>query len=283
MTKFANAVLPVRKLRFDALVGGPEAEDLVLFLHGFPQFADSWLQIMAPIADAGFRTAAVDQRGYSPAARSKEVDAYAVEHLLADVEGFANSLGAGRFHLVGHDWGALLAWKLAAENPERVKSLTAISTPHPDALFHAMQSDADQMDRSKYVAFFRMPGHLAEAFLRRNDYKNLRDVYQGKLPASQVEENVRRLAEPGALSAALNWYRALRPGTQTGKISVPTLYIWSSKDLALGETAALATAAYVSGPYGFERLEGASHWLLEEMTARVSTLLLQHLETHRSS
>lgn len=283
MAKFTNAVLPVRKLRFEALVGGPEDGGLVLFLHGFPQFADSWLQIMAPIADAGFRTAAVDQRGYSPEARPKEVDAYTVEHLLADVEGFANSLGAGRFHLVGHDWGALLAWKFAADNPERVKSLTAISTPHPDALFHAMQSDADQMDRSKYVAFFRMPGHLAEAFFRADDYKNLRNVYQGKLPASQVEENVRRLAEPGALTAALNWYRALRPRAQTGKIFVPTLYIWSSQDLALGETAALGTVGHVRGPYRFERLDGASHWLLEEMTQRVSSLLVQHLETHRSS
>jgi pimeloyl-ACP methyl ester carboxylesterase len=283
MANFTNAVLPGRKLRFGALVGGPEDGDLVLFLHGFPQFADSWLQIMAPIADSGFRTAAVDQRGYSPEARPKEVNAYGVEHLLADVEAFANSLGAGRFHLVGHDWGALLAWKFAAENPGRLKSLSVISTPHPDALFHAMQSDADQMERSKYIAFFRMPGHLAEAFFRANDYKNLRDVYQGKLPASQVGRNVRRLAEPGALTAALNWYRALRPGTQTGKISVPTLYIWSSQDLALGETAALATAVHVSGFYRFERLEGASHWLLEEMTETASKLLLQHLETHRSS
>lgn len=281
MANFKATVLTVGKLRFSALMEGPDDGELVLFLHGFPEFADSWLPIMDPITKAGFRIVAVDQRGYSPEARPKKVEDYKIDSLLSDVEGFADVLDARHFHLVGHDWGALLAWKFAARHPDRVRSLTALSVPHPDALFQAMLSDPDQQERSKYIAFFRMPGGLAEAFFQADDHKNLKAVYQGKLTGAQVQENVRRLSEPGALTAALNWYRALEPGVATGKISVPTLYVWSSQDMALGETAALATAAQVSAPYRFERIDGVSHWLMAEVPDRVAKLLLEHIQTNR--
>lgn len=131
-------------LRFNAIVQGPEQGDLVLFLHGFPQFADAWSQIMLSVAEAGFRGMAVDQRGYSPAARPNEVEKYSLPRLLEDIGVFADSFGYERFHLVGHDWGALLAWMFAARNQSRVSSLTALSTPHPDAFFDALRSDNDQ-------------------------------------------------------------------------------------------------------------------------------------------
>lgn len=282
-TGFSTTVLALGNLSFSAIVGGPEGRELVLFLHGFPEFADSCLPIMEPIAHAGFRTVAVDQRGYSSGARPAEVQAYAVEHLLSDIAGFADAFGSERFHVVGHDWGALLAWKFAAKHPRRVQSLTALSVPHPDALFQAMQSDPDQQERSKYIAFFRMPGGLAEKYFQEDDCKNLRAVYQGKLPEAQVQSNIRRLSEPGALTSALNWYRALEPGAATGKIAVPTLYIWSTQDMALGETAALATAGHVSAPYRFERIEGASHWVMAEIPQRISSLVLEHIQANRSS
>jgi len=272
-------VLDNQELHFDALDEGPEDGELVLFLHGFPQFADVWLNTMHAVASAGFRAVAVDQRGYSPSARPQEVSDYAIERLVSDVRAFAEALGHQHFHIVGHDWGALLAWEFAAKYPERLLSICAVSTPHPDALFNAMETDEDQKLRSKYIALFRMPDGVAEALLQADDYQRLRASYQEKVPETAVRENIRRLAEPAALTSALNWYRALDLQRRIGKVRVPALYVWGSMDMALGEAAAIGTAEYVTGPYRFEKLEGRSHWLLEEVPSQVSTFVLEHLRS----
>jgi len=280
LNDFEKTVIDVQGFRFNALAEGPVDGELVLFLHGFPEFADAWLDVMHPIAQAGFRAVAVDQRGYSPEARPQEVKDYAIEHLISDVLGFVNALGRRRIHLVGHDWGGLLAWEFAARHPDRLQSLSALSTPHPDAFFNALEADEDQKQRSRYIALFRMPGGVAENLFQADDYQRLRGVYQGKLPESAISENIGRLAQPGTLTSALNWYRALNLEVRIGKITVPTLYIWGSHDLALGETAATETARYVTGPYRFEKLEGRSHWLLEEVPDQVSALVLEHIRAN---
>jgi pimeloyl-ACP methyl ester carboxylesterase len=277
MTNFQKTAINVQGFCFNALVAGPADGELVLFLHGFPEFADAWCDVMHPVAKAGFYAVAVDQRGYSVGVRPKEVSDYGIEHLTSDIQGFVDTLGRRRFHLVGHDWGAFLAWVFAAKHPDRVQSLSALSTPHPDAFLNAIETDEDQKQRSRYISFFRMPGGAAECFFQADNYQRLRAVYQGKLPESAISENIRRLAEPGALTSALNWYRALNLEARIGEITVPTLYIWSAEDLALGETAAIETAGYVTGPYRFEKLEGRSHWLLEEVPDRLSSLLLEHI------
>ncbi len=268
-------------LRFDAFIEGPGDGELVLMLHGFPQFADSWLPLLHSVAAAGFRAAAVTQRGYSPGARFDEVGEYSLEKLVVDVQTFADAVGADRFHLVGHDWGAFVAWVYAAKFPQRLLSLTALSTPHPDAFAKALESDYDQKMRSAYIALFRAPLHAAEKLLAANNYAALRRAYQAKVPEPQVNEIVRRLSQPGALTAALNWYRALdlNQTSRIGQITVPTLYVWGSADLALGRTAALDTANYVSARYRFEALEGKSHWLLEEVPQEIERLTMEHLRT----
>lgn len=277
---FKNSVLAVEGLRFDALAEGPVDGELVLFLHGFPEFADAWLDVMQAIAQTGFYCVAVNQRGYSPEARPDEVRDYAIQHLISDVQGFVGALSRQRFHLVGHDWGAFVAWEFAAKHADRLQSLSTLSTPHPDAFFNAIESDEDQKQRSRYIGVFRTAGGVAESLFQSDDYRRLRGVYQGKLSESAISENIRRLAEPGALTSALNWYRALDLEARVGEINVPTLYIWGSQDLAIGETAAMATARYVSGPYTFEKLEGRSHWLLEEVSDEVSALLLKHIRAN---
>jgi len=272
-----TGTLTVNGLTFNLLSFGPEDAELVLFLHGFPQFADAWLPILQAIAAAGYRAVAFDQRGYSPTARPTEIAAYTVENLTSDPLAIATALGHHRFHLVGHDWGAVLAWQIAAEHPERLLTLTALSVPHTQAFLHAVKTNLDQMNRSKYILFFKMPGHLAEKFFLAADAAQLRRVYQGKLTPEAVAANVSRLSEPGALTAALNWYRALSLDHKTPAVTVPTLYIWSDHDIALGEAGALATARYVTGPYRFERLHGLTHWLIEEAPERITSLLLEHL------
>ena len=280
MTEFRKSKISVGELRFNALTAGPVAGELVLFLHGFPEFADAWCDVMSPVARAGFWTVAVDQRGYSESARPKNVSDYGIEYLIADVQGFADTLGRRRFHLVGHDWGAFLAWVFAAKHSDRVQSLTALSTPHPDAFLNALETDEDQKQRSKYISFFRMPGGAAEDFFQADNCQRLRAVYQGRLPDSAIDENIRRLSVPGALTSALKWYRALSLEARIGEITVPTLYIWSTDDLALGRTAAVETGKYVKGPYRFEKLDGISHWLLAEAPDRVSALVLEQLLAH---
>lgn len=278
--------LAINSLTFDAVSGGAATGELVLFLHGFPEFADSWLPIMASVAEAGYRVAAFDQRGYSPDARPEAVNEYQIAKLVADVVAAADQLGTDRFHLVGHDWGGMIAWHVAADHPKFLRSLTVLSTPHPVAFLNALKTDSDQQDRSRYIKIFRMPGHMAEAALLAEHAKRLRAAYEGKLPTGQIDSNVRRLAEPGALTAALNWYRAMGmdPSFDGASkiIAVPTLYVWGEQDHALGESAALATAQFVTPPYNFVRLPGKSHWLPAEASAEITPLLLDHIRAHEN-
>ena len=208
--------LPVNGLLFDGMAAGPKTGELVLFLHGFPQFADSWMPIFEAVAAQGYRAVAIDQRGYSPDARPSEVADYTTEKLTSDALNFATALGCERFHLVGHDWGGLLAWQAAALRPERVQTLTVLSTPHPEAFRKAARTNLDQIRRSLYIPFFRMPWHLAERVLLADKQKRLRSLYGGKVAPDMIERNVRRFAQPGALTAALNWLprSQLHPGNR---------------------------------------------------------------------
>ncbi|MDH6116801.1 pimeloyl-ACP methyl ester carboxylesterase [Kitasatospora sp. GAS204A] len=264
---------------FDALVAGPADGELVLLLHGFPEFADCWTEQLDALAAAGYRALAVDQRGYSPGARPETVEEYAVEKLVADALGFADALGAERFHLVAHDWGGLVAWALAWAHPERLRSLTVLATPHPEALYRALTGDGDQRERSQYVRHFRLPGHVAELGLLADDAATLRALYRGALSPELIESNVKRLTEPGALTGGINWYRALNEELRVpaGEITVPTLFVWGTEDRALGREAAELTADHVKAPYRFVALEGATHWLPEADAERIMPLLLEHL------
>ncbi len=273
--------LRVGSLEFDALALGPPSASVVLFLHGFPEFATCWRAQLSDVAQAGYRAVAVDQRGYSPGARPEDVADYGGAHLARDVIGFADALGAERVHLVGHDWGGAIAWAVAANAPDRLASLTVLSTAHPGALSETLAESAEQRERLSYFQLFRTEGK-AERVLLADDAAQLRAVYQGRVPGELVEDNVRRFNEPGVLTAALNWYRAMGGGDyEIPPVAVPTLYIWGSEDLAFSRLAAERTVSHVTGPYEFVALEGATHWLPEEDTARVNAPILAHLEAHR--
>ena len=274
-----TSTVSLNGLFFDVLSIGPEDGDLVLFLHGFPQFADAWSGVMTSLAESGFHLVALDQRGYSPGARPAEVDTYDVAHLTSDVLALAEAFDAKPFHVIGHDWGGFLAWKLAAEHPDRIQSISVLSAAHIDAFCEAIAKDSDQKARSQYIDFFKMTGHAAESYFLNNDAERLRGVYQGKVPEAQVARNVRRLSEIGALTSVLNWYRALDLTARVGQIKVPTLYIWGDHDMAVGKTAATKTAAYVDAAYQFKVMRGYSHWLLEEAPDEIGELILNHLVT----
>ncbi|OLT27084.1 hypothetical protein BJF83_19400 [Nocardiopsis sp. CNR-923] len=183
-----------------------------------------------------------------------------------------------RFHLVGHDWGGMVAWALASAHPERLHTLSVLSTPHPQVLYRALNSSSEQQERSKYVQHFRLPGHVAEQSLLAQGGAGLRAVYQGALSEQQTQSNVRRFAE-GALTGGLNWYRALGEDLQApgGEITVPTLYLWGTADKGFARETAELTAEYVKASYRFVPLEGAPHWLPEVNADVVNPLLLAHI------
>ena len=268
---------------FDARVAGPEDGPLVLLLHGFPQSSYEWRAQIPVLAEMGFRVVAPDQRGYSPGARPAGVDSYTIPHLVGDVVEIADAFGARQFHVVGHDWGAAVAWYTGLTHPERVLSLVPISVPHPFAFGQALSNpEGEQAQRSGYMEMFR--SDTAEATFLADDASALRSIYGGSgLTADEIEEYVRLLSEPGALTGALNWYRAMllpSSGSATAltPISMPTMYVWSDADVALGREGAELTENFVQGPYRFEVLRGIGHWVPEQAPDQLNALLGEHFE-----
>jgi pimeloyl-ACP methyl ester carboxylesterase len=269
--------IPTEAGTFDAIAAGPADGREVLLLHGFPESSAEWEFQLDALGGAECRAVAPDQRGYSPDVRPTDVFDYRLDELVADVVRIADSLGWARFDLVGHDWGAAVAWGFASEHPERLRTLTAVSVPHQAAFGPAMREDEGQQQRSHYIQVFQQVGK-AEKSLLDNDAENLRRIYDRKVPRERIDDYVARFTEPGALTAALNWYRAVRKSTmRVGKITVPTLYVWSTEDVAIGSTAALACGEQVSGPYQFEMLADISHWIPEEAAGALTALLMRHL------
>ena len=269
--------LHARGLVFDVLAAGDPAGEPVLLLHGFPQTAACWTELAEALAAAGYRVLAPDQRGYSPGARPRAVRDYRMPELVADALAVADRAGVGRFHLVGHDWGGAVAWHLAARHPERVATLTAVSTPHPRAFAAALRSSAQPL-QSAYIALFRTP-RLAELVLGARGLAGLRLLLaRSGLGPEWVETYAGALADPGALAAALAWYRAAGPSTlRAPAVAVPTCHLWGSGDPALSRRATMATAHWVTGPYRLHVLPGVGHWLPEQHAAELSGPLLAHL------
>jgi pimeloyl-ACP methyl ester carboxylesterase len=270
---------------FTARTDGPEDGRPVILLHGFPQTSRCFTAELSALGGAGFRAVAPDQRGYSPGARPTAVEAYRVEELASDVVALADSLGFDTFDLVGHDWGGLVAWIVASRWPGRVRTLTSVSTPHPLALADALGGgDPDQAERSSYLKLLRQTDVPEELLLGADgNGEGLRALFADSgIDADTVEEYIDVLSRPGALTAALNWYRAndLRGLNGPEVVIVPTLYVWSTEDIALGRVAAEATADHVTGPYRFEVLEGVSHWIPDVAADRLNPLLLDHFAAH---
>ncbi|HEY3672127.1 MAG TPA: alpha/beta hydrolase [Acidimicrobiia bacterium] len=272
--------LEVGPYRYSALASGPADGELVLLLHGFPETSYEWRAQLEALGEAGYRAVAPDQRGYAAGARPDALEEYAVGRLVDDVFGFADALGADRFHLVGHDWGGFVAWYAGARDGAadvaRLRTLTVVSTPHPVPFGAAMHSGGDQAERSSYIDWFRSPD--AEAGWLADDAALLAAAH-AEHPADARAEYRRVFTADGgaALTGGLNWYRANRFDAPEGVITAPTLYVWSTDDVALGREAAEGTAAEVTGPYRFEVLDGVSHWIPEVAPDALNALLLEHL------
>lgn len=245
---------------------GREDEDPVLLLHGFPGSWRSFDAVVPPLVAAGRRCLVPEQRGYAPSARPAAVDAYRLDRLVADAVAVLDAAGAQRASVVGHDWGAVVAWALAASHPERVRDLVAVSVPHPRAFAAGLAQDRAQRLRSSYTALLRRRG-LAERVLLAGRARGLRAAFAGsRVPPDVVAAHLAPLCAPAALAGALAWYRALRGRdlTAVGPVGVPTTYLWSDGDVAVARGTARRCAEHVVGPFRPVVLPGVSHWVPEE-------------------
>jgi pimeloyl-ACP methyl ester carboxylesterase len=265
---------------FDVLDGGPPDGEPVVLLHGFPQDSSAFDRMAPALHSAALRTLAPDQRGYCPSARPPGRKAYRLRAAVDDVLALLYDAGLRSAHVVGHDWGGAVAWALAAWHPERVRTLTALSTPHPAAMQRSWLT-SDQALRSYYMALFQLPMLPERLLLAGNGAALRRSLSRGGLPSEAVDRYVSRMSEPGALTAALNWYRALPMSLRdpVGTVRVPTLHVWSTGDAFLGRTATEASAAHVKGPYRLEVLEDVSHWIPELAADRTAELITAHVRT----
>ncbi len=260
--------------------------DPVLLLHGFPDTWHLWRHQIPALAAAGRRVLAPDLRGYGETDKPAEVGAYGMPTLVADVAGLLDALDIDRVDLVGHDWGAALAWSVTAAMPERVRRLVAISVGHGLA---SADAGLPQRQRSWYMLWFLFPG-VAEQVLPRDDWAVFRAwAWNGARPGEEpdADRQVESLSRPGALTAALNWYRAnidpvkfarLAAGRQPRSvITCPVMGVWSSDDPFLTEAQMTGSQRYLHGPWRYERIDGADHWVPVRVPERLNELLLDFL------
>ena len=274
-----HAHITLGDLTFDVTTSGPADGVPVVLLHGFPESAAVWEPVSALLNESGLRTYAPNQRGYSPGARPDGVDSYRIDHLVADVIGLLDALDLDTAHLVGHDWGAAVAWVVAARYPDRITSLTTVSVPHPGAFGWALREDADQKERSSYIRLLRMEGKAERVLLDENAH-SLRAMFGDVVPPALVDRHVALVSEPGAMTAALNWYRAMTSDFEaTPAVTAPTTYVWSTGDIALGRAGAERCGEFVDAPYEFVVLDGATHWIPEQRPDALAEAILTRTGT----
>ena len=272
-------------LIFETLVDGAAGAPLVLLLHGFAESFHMWSSQLLALAAAGYRAVAPSQRGYSPGARPDAADVaqYHFDRLVDDAMNIVAACGYvdRRFHLVGHDWGASIAWGIADRYPNRLASLTVLSRPHPNSFNRALQMpDGEQARRSRHHRAFLEPD--AAELLLADDARRLRErLATSGVPKAAIERHLSVLGNEPAMEAALAWYRARGAiRAPLGVISVPVLYLWGDADDTVGRVAAQGTGDFVSGPYQFEILRDVGHFVAEQAPERVNELLLAHLAKH---
>lgn len=282
-SEIAMTQIDVGDFVFDVRTAGPADGEVVILLHGFPQTSYEFRDQLRTLGAAGFRAVAPDQRGYSAGARPSGTEAYAIPLLVMDVLGLADAISADRFHIVGHDWGAIVAWAVAVAAPGRVITANPISVPHPDAFSRVLNDPTScQPEASAYFDLFVQPDS-EDGFLA-DDNARLRAVYAG-IEGEAIDEYVRVLGSKAALGAALNWYRANIANRDLqsqplGTVTVPTMFTWSDGDTALCVDGARLTEEYVEGPYRFEVIEGVSHWIPDLAAEPMSSLLVDHISSY---
>lgn len=272
---WTDCLRSVNGIRLHCLEAGPEQGPLALLLHGFPEDSRAWKRQIGPLARAGFRVVAPDLRGYHLSDRPAGMQAYRIDELLDDVVALIHDLGRDRAHVVGHDWGGVIAWALAIRSPEMVDRLAVLNAPHPAAFRRELQR-AEQKRRSWYVAFFQLPW-LPERLLPLLGRYALQGR-PGSFSAADLAGYQAAWSQPGAATAMINYYRALlRFGNVAGtQVQAPTLLLWGMRDMALVPELSEGLEEWVPD-LRVVRFPDATHWLMHDEPLRVTNLLAEFL------
>ena len=274
------ADVSVDELTFTCRVSGMENDgEAVILLHGFPETSRMYYDLIPVVVSEGYKVVAPDQRGYSPGARPSKISDNSIDKLSQDVLNIADAFQFEKFHLIGHDWGSAVGWVTVAFHSERVISWTALSVPHLDAFFKAMNNNPEQQRKSQYIKFFKKP-ILPEFYFSIFGYKYLRDIWR-KSSKEEIEKYLEVFKQKGALKSSLNWYRAnmKNDDKSIGDIAAPTLIIYGLKDMAIGEISVDESEKYLKGEYKIEKLE-TGHWLIQEAFEAVSKSIINHLTNY---
>jgi pimeloyl-ACP methyl ester carboxylesterase len=250
----------------------------VVLIHGFPDTGHLWRNQVPALAESGFQVIVPDMRGYGQSDKPAGVEPYAIPFLAGDVLAALDALGIERAHIVGHDWGAAVAWAIGSLIPDRVDQLAVLSVGHPGSFVAA---GIEQREKSWYMLLFQFEG-VAERWLSDNDWENFR-TWASHPDADAV---IAELEKSGSLTPALNYYRAnippealVGPPLELPPVQAPSLGIWSTGDIALTEKQMTGSGAFVSGPWRYERIEGPGHWMQLEAPDAVNELLLDFLRS----
>ncbi len=257
-------------------VAGPTDGQPVVLLHGFPDSSRLWNKQVAALSGAGYRVIVPDQRGYGQSDKPADVDAYNIVFLASDIAAILDQLDVAKAHVVGHDWGAAVAWAMGSFAPERVERLVALSVGHPLSFSAA---GLEQREKSWYMLLFQFEG-IAEQWLSADDWANFR-TWSRHPDADAV---IADLEANGSLTPGLNWYRAnvnprtfVEPPVAFPPVAVPTLGVWSTGDFALTEAQMTGSSEFVKADWQYRRLEGPGHWMQIEAPDRVNEILLDYL------
>jgi pimeloyl-ACP methyl ester carboxylesterase len=278
-----STVVETNGVRLHVVRAGPADGPPVLLLHGFPEFWYGWQPVAERLADAGYRVLVPDQRGYNESEKPSGVGAYRLPTLAADAAGLLDAVGAESAHVVGHDWGAAVAWWLALDHPDRARTLAALNVPHPTVMERTLRRSWDQRRRSWYFAAFQVP-RVPELAAKAGNYRLFeRSLRESSRPGTFDDADIERYRaawdKPGALTAMVNWYRAVArypPPERTDPVDPPTLVLWGARDRFLRTSMAKESVAYCRDGRAV-LLDDATHWLHHEFPDRVADHLQEHI------
>lgn len=279
-----HSYIETNGIKLHVVQAGPKSGAPVILLHGYPEFWYGWRKQIPALAEAGCRVIVPDQRGYNLSGKPKGVGSYRVDELVKDIVGLIEALEYEKVNLVGHDWGAVVAWTLAYKHPERLHKLGILNVPHPVVMRRFLQRDLEQLRRSWYVFLFQLP-RLPEAGMRREDWRGAERALRGSgkihtFTKENIEKYKEAWSQPGAMTAMINWYRAaLRYPSWIPKdmrIKVPTLMMWGMKDFALTHRMARPSMDYVEEG-NLILFPDATHWVQHDAAEEVNHYLLDFI------
>ena len=271
-------------IRLHTVMAGPQSGPPVVLLHGFPETWRCWIRQLPALVNAGCRVIIPDQRGYNLSDKPKGIKNYRISTLVDDIVGLIDALEYEKVNLVGHDWGAVVAWTLANTYPERLHRLSIMNAPHPAVVKRFLQRDLEQLRRSWYIFFFQLPW-LPEAGMRRDNWRGAEYALRGSgkihtFTNEDIEKYKEAWSQPGAMTAMINWYRAALqyqpPVLKDPCIKVPTLMMWGMKDFALSHRMARPSMDYVDEG-NLILFPEATHWVQRDAADEVNHYLIDFL------